>query len=87
MQGLVKLFMNRLYGFQIRKDIDHSYKCKSKHWMETEYDENVLDYWQLANGSFIVTLKKDDRLDGDNDVKNLFSSHLGAFLLSNSKKL
>ena len=43
MEGLVKLIMNSLYGVQIRKDIDQSYKCKSQHWMETEYDENVLD--------------------------------------------
>ena len=43
MQGLVKLIMNSLYGVQIRKDIDQSYICKSQHWMETEYDENVLD--------------------------------------------
>ena len=26
MQGLVKLFMNSLYGIQVRKDIDQSYK-------------------------------------------------------------
>ena len=41
MQGSVKLIMNGLYGVQIRKDIDQSYKCKSQHWMETEYDENL----------------------------------------------
>ena len=41
MQKLVKLIMNSLYGVQIRKNIDQSYKCKSQHWMETEYDENV----------------------------------------------
>ena len=29
MQGLVKLIMKSLYGVQIRKDIDQSYKCKS----------------------------------------------------------
>ena len=43
MQGLVKLIKNSLYGVQIRKDIDQSYKCKSQHWMETEYDEKTLD--------------------------------------------
>ena len=58
MQKLVKLIMNSLYGVQIRKDIDQSYKCKSQHWMETEYDENVLDYWKLPNGNYIVKLKK-----------------------------
>ena len=58
MQKLVKLIMNSLYGVQIRKDIDQSYKCKSQHWMETEYDENVLDYWKLPNGNYKVKLKK-----------------------------
>ena len=54
MQGLVKLIMNSLYGVQIRKDFDQSFECKSQHWMETEYDENVLDYWKLQNENSIV---------------------------------
>ena len=58
MQRLVKLIMNSLYGVQIRKDIDQSYKCKSQHWMETEDDENVLEYWKLPNAINIVKLKK-----------------------------
>ena len=87
MEGLVKLIINSLYGNQIRKDIDQSYKCKSQHWMETEYDENVLDYWRLPNGNYIVKLKKDDGLEEDNDVKNTLPSHLGAFILSNSKRI
>ena len=86
MQGLVKLIMNSLYGVQIRKYIDQSHKGKSQHWMETKYDENVLDYWKLSNGNYIVKLKKDDGLKGDNDVKNTLPSHLGAFKLSNSKR-
>ena len=87
MQGLVKLIMNSLYGVQKRKDIDQSYKCKSQHWMETEYDENVLDYWKLPNGNFILKLKKDDGLESDNDVKNTLPSHLGAFILSNRERI
>ena len=43
LQGLVKLIMNSLYGVQIRKDNNQFYKCKSEHWMQTEYDGNVLD--------------------------------------------
>ena len=31
--------------------------------------------------------KKDDDSDGDNDVKNTFLSHLGAFILSISKRI
>ena len=87
MQGLIKLFMNSLYGVQIRKDTDQSYKCKSQQWMETEYDDNVLDYWRLPNGNYTVKLKKDNGSDGDNDVKSTLPSHLGAFLLSNSKRI
>ena len=44
MQSLVKLIMNCQYGVQIRKGINESYKCKSEHWMQAEYDDNVLDY-------------------------------------------
>ena len=87
MQGLVKVILNSLYGVQIRKDIDQSYKCKSQHWMETEYDENVLDYWKLPNGSYIVKLNNDDGSEGDNDVKNTLPSHLGAFIFSKSKRI
>ena len=87
MQGLVKLIMNSLYGVQIRKNIDQSYKCKSQHWMETEYDDNVLDYWKLPNGNYIVKMKKDDGLDDDCDIKNTLPAVLGAFILSNSKRI
>ena len=87
MQGLVKLVMNSLYGFQIRKDINESYKYKSQHWMETEYDDNVLDYWKLPNGNYIVKFKKDDGLDSNNNIKYTLPNHLGAFILSNSKRI
>ena len=50
--------MNNLSGNQIRKDITESYKCKSEHWMQTEYDDNVLDFWKLAKGNYFVKLKK-----------------------------
>ena len=87
MQGLVKLIMNSLYGVQIRKDINESYYCKSETWMKTEFDENVLDYWKLPNGNYIVKMKKDDRLDDDCDIKNTLPAVLGAFILSNSKRI
>ena len=58
MPKLIKIFMNCLFGYQIRKDINENFKCKSQHWLETEYDGNVLDYWKLPNGIYIVKLKK-----------------------------
>ena len=46
-QNLAKLIMNSLYGNQLRKDINESYKCISQHWMEKVYDDNVFHYWRL----------------------------------------
>ena len=59
-QGLVKLIGNSIYGVQIRRDINESFNSKSEHWMKTEYNDNVLDYWRLPNGKIIVKIKKDD---------------------------
>ena len=87
MEKLVKLLMNSLYGENIRKDINEKYSCKSEHWMSTQYDENVLDYWKLLNGEYIVKLKEDDGLDSEIDIKNTMPSHLGSFILSNSKRI
>ena len=87
MQELVKLIMNSLYGVHIRRDINDSYYCKSETWMKTEFDENVLDYWKLPNGNSIVKMKKDDGLDDDCDIKNTLPAVLGAFILSNSKRI
>ena len=55
--------------------------------MEAEYDDNVLDYWRLPDGNYIVKMRKDDGLDCDNDVKNTIPCHLGAFLLSKIKRI
>ena len=87
MQKLIKLNMNSLYGVQIRRDINESYYCKSETWMKTEFDENVLDYWKLTNGNYIVKMKKDDGLDDDCDIENTLPAVLGAFILSNSKRI
>ena len=54
--------------------------------MQTEYDENVKDYWKLPNGNCIVRMKTDDGLYGNKNVKNTFPSHLGAVILRNSKR-
>ena len=56
--------MNSLYAVQIPKDKNEFRKCKSHSWMETEYDNIVLDYWKLPNEIYIVNLGRDDGLDG-----------------------
>ena len=86
MQGLVILIENNLYSVRIRKDMNEFYQCKSEHWIQTEYDDSVLDYWKLRNGIFSVKRKKDDGLNGDNDVKNTLPSQFGGFKLSNYRR-
>ena len=87
MQKLVNLIMNSSYGVQIRRDINESYHSKSETWMKTEFEENVLDYWKLPNGNYIVKMKKDDGFDDDCDIKNHLPAVLGAFILINSKRI
>ena len=79
MQLFVKLIMKSLYGVQIPRDINESYCCKSEYWMQTEYDENVLEYSKLPNGSYIVKMKKEERLDDDCGIENTLTEPLGAF--------
>ena len=55
--------------------------------MKTEFDEDVLDYWKLPIGNYILKMKKDDGLDDDCDIKNTLSAHLGTFTLCNSKRI
>ena len=85
MQMLVELIMNSLYGEQMRRDIEESYQCKSENWMQTEYDERVLDY-QKNYGNYIVKLKDDEGLKDEVKKVNTMPLHLGAFVLSKSKR-
>ena len=85
-QKLFRLIMNSFYGVEIRKDFNEIFNCKSEHWMRKEYDYFVSDYWKIPMGNFIVKFKKDDGLDGDNDVKNTLPCHMGAFISRNSKR-
>ena len=55
--------------------------------MITEFDEKVLGYWRLPNGNYIVKMKKDDGLDDDCNIKNTLPAVLGAFILSNTKRI
>ena len=79
--------MNSLYGEQIRKDIEESFACKSETWMKTEYDERVKEYWRISLGNYIVKMIDDQRLEDEVKYLNTMPLHLGAFVLSNSKRI
>ena len=87
MQLLVKLLMNSLYGENIRKDIEEKITCKSEMWMETEYDERVKDYWKISGINYIVKMIDDAGLEDEVKKLNTMPLHLGAFVLSNSKRI
>ena len=70
MQSLALIINNSLTGIQTRKGIDEFYKCKSEHLIQTEYDGNVLDFWRLPNGNYIVKLERTVGLGGNDDVQN-----------------
>ena len=80
MQFFVKLFMNSLYGEQIRKDIEENYQCKSEMWMQTEYDERVLDYQRINYKIYIVKMKDDEGLQDEVKRVNTVPLHLGSFV-------
>ena len=86
MQLLVKLLMNSLDGEQIRKDIEEKFACKSEAWMMTEYDERVKDYWKISGINYIVKMIDDAGLEDEIKKMNTMPLHLGAFVLSNSKR-
>ena len=87
MQLLVKILMNSLYGEQIRKDIEEKFACKSELWMQTEYDERVKDYWKISSINYIVKMVDDPGLEDEIKKVNTMPLHLGAFVLSNSKRI
>ena len=87
MQLLVKLLMNSFYGEQIRKDIEEKFVCKSEMWMKTEYDERVKDFWKIGVNIYIVKMIDDKGLEEEIKKINTMPLHLGAFVLSNSKRI
>ena len=87
MQLLVKILMNSLYGEQIRKDIEEKFACKSDYWMQTQYDERVKDYWKISNINYFVKMIDDPGLEDEVKKLNIMPLHLGAFVLSNSKRI
>ena len=87
MHLLVKLLMNSLYGENIRKDIEEKFAGKSEAWMVTEYDERVIDNWKISGIDYIVKMIDDAGLEDEVEKLNFMPLHLGAFVLSNSKRI
>ena len=87
MQLLVKLLMKSLHGENIRKDKEEKIACKSEAWMMTEYDERIRDYWKISGINCIVKMIDDAGLEDEVKKLNTMPLHLGAFVLSNSRRI
>ena len=79
--------MNSFYGEQTRKDIEEKFACKPEVWMMAEYDERVIDYWKKSGNKYIVKMIDDKGLEDEVKKLNIMPLHLGAFPLSNSKRI
>ena len=79
--------MNSLYGEQTKKDKEEKFAGKSEAWLLTEDDERVVDNWKILGVKDIVKLVDDKRLEDENEKLNTMPLHLGAFVLSISKRI
>ena len=79
--------MNSLYWEQIRRDIQEKFAGKSEYWMMSEYDERVKDFWGISHGNYIVIMIDDAGLEDEVMKSNTMPLQLGAFVLSNSKRI
>ena len=79
--------MNSLYEENIRNDIEENIACKSEMWMQTEYDERVKDYWKISGIYYIVKMIDDAGVEDEVKKLKTMPPHLGAFVLSNSKRI
>ena len=55
-------------------------------WMLTEYDGSVLDYHKIKYGIYNARMRDDESLQEEVKKINTMPLHLGAFVLSNSKR-
>ena len=55
--------------------------------MMGEHDERVKDYWKISGKNYIVKMIDDAGLEDEVKKLNTMPLHLGAFVLSNSKRI
>ena len=55
--------------------------------MQTEFDERVKDYWKISHGKYIAKMVDDKSLGDEVKKLNTMPLPLGAFKLSNSKRI
>ena len=56
--------------FKFEKILRNFSRRESGHWMQTEYDDKVLEYWkEILIWKLYKKIERVDGLDGNNDIK------------------
>lgn len=97
--SLIKLLMNSLYGKTVQKDITKTGHLWNRNTLKTNFDERIYSYQKLMNDLYFVETEdfelemntdksrdksRDKSMD---DFTSYMPSHLGAFILSHSKRI
>ena len=56
---------NSVYGYTLGVDIKDGYKYVSNHWMGTEYDERLKEWFPIKNGNVLVKINDHDGVDNN----------------------
>ncbi|ESO91499.1 hypothetical protein LOTGIDRAFT_153941 [Lottia gigantea] len=83
----MKLLGNSLYGKSIQKDINTSRHLWSESTFKANFDSHVKSYEKVNDSQYIVEMNEEEKeFVPPKDFTRLTPAHLGAFILSHSKK-
>ncbi|ESP02035.1 hypothetical protein LOTGIDRAFT_157165 [Lottia gigantea] len=84
----MKLLGNSLYGKSIQKDINTSRHLWSEATFKANFDSHVKSYEKVNDSQYIVEMNEEEKeFVPPKDFTRLTPTHLGAFILSHSKKI
>ena len=70
-QNLAENIGLSVYGGIIRKDINDEQKCVTETWMRDNFDDTIKEWFSLKNGSLIVTIGDDERVEDSDKPKSV----------------
>jgi hypothetical protein len=92
---LIKLLLNSLYGKTVQKDIVTNYHLWNENTLRKNYTTDVKNFEEVQNDLYLVEINNSEDEFIDKNIINyrgkkctsLMPSHLGAFILSHSKRI
>ena len=81
LQNMCKITSNGTYGGYIRRDISDVLKCVSEHWMNTEYDDRVEEWFHLKNVNYMAKIQDHGGVDDNGISKKSILNHFNLELV------